>query len=72
MSDSHSQPLGDALMYRELLDNTLLRDPTEGANCFKNTLKKSFLKGATNVYISLSVARVSHLHPQVQDLATKT
>ena len=43
--------VGDAYMCRELLDNELLLDPTEGVNYFKNTLKKYFLKGTTNVYL---------------------
>ena len=30
---------------------TSLQDPDEGVNYFKNTLKKYFLKGATNVYL---------------------
>ena len=37
------------LMYRELLDNALLRDPKPGINCFKNTLKNFFLEGATSL-----------------------
>ena len=38
-------------MYMEVLDNGLLQDPEEGVNYFKNTLKKYFLKGTTNVYL---------------------
>ena len=39
---------GHAYMYKAVLQNDLLQDP-EGVNYFKNTLKKYFLKGATNV-----------------------
>ena len=39
-------------MYKEaVLQNDLLQDPEEGVSYFKNTLKKFFLKGLTNVYL---------------------
>ena len=38
-------------MYKAVLQNDLLQDPDEGVNYFKNTLKKFFLKGSTNVYL---------------------
>ena len=37
--------------YKAVLQNDLLQNPDEGVNYFKNTLKKYFLKGATNVYL---------------------
>ena len=46
-----SRLTGDAQMYRSILQNELLQDPVEGVNYFKNTLKKFFLKGTTNVYL---------------------
>ena len=46
-----SRLVGDAYMYKEVLDNTLLQDPEEGVNYFKNTLKQYFLKGTTYVYL---------------------
>ena len=46
-----SRLTGDAYMYKAVLQNDLLQDPDEGVNYFKNTLKKYFLKGATNVYL---------------------
>ena len=42
-----SRLFGDAHMYKAVLQNELLQDPVEGANYFKNTLKKYFLKGTT-------------------------
>ena len=38
-------------MYKAVLQNDLLQDPDEGVHYFKNTLKKFFLKGSTNVYL---------------------
>ena len=38
-------------MYGELLGNEKLGDPNEGVDFFENTLKKYFLKGATDVYL---------------------
>ena len=35
-----SMLIGDAYLYNEILDNTLLQDPAEGVNYFKNTLKQ--------------------------------
>ena len=46
-----SRLTGDAYMCKAVLQNDLLQDPDEGVNYFKNTLKKYFLKGATNVYL---------------------
>ena len=46
-----SRLTGDAYMYKAVLQNDLLQDPDEGVNYFKNTLKKYFLKGETNVYL---------------------
>ena len=43
-----SRLTGDAYMYKAVLQNDLLQNPDEGVNYFKNTLKKYFLKGATN------------------------
>ena len=38
-------------MYKAVLQNDLFQDPDKGVNYFKNTLKKYFLNGATNVYL---------------------
>ena len=47
-------------MYKALLQNDLLQDPDEGVNYFKNTLKKYFLKGATNVYLYRLLSFFNH------------
>ena len=43
-----------------VLQNDLLQDPDEGVNYFKNTLKKYFLKGATNVYLYRLLSFFNH------------
>ena len=47
-------------MYKAVLQNGLLQDPDEGVNYFKNTLKKYFLKGATNVYLYRLLSFFNH------------
>ena len=47
-------------MGRQLLDNNLLRDPVEGVNYFKNTLKKYFLKGPTSVRLYRLLSFFNH------------
>ena len=49
-----SRPTGDAHMYKAVAQNDLLQDADEGVNYFKNTLKKFFLKGSTNVPVQTS------------------
>ena len=51
---------GDAYMHKAVLQNDLLQDPDEGVNYFKNTLKKYFLKGATNVYLYRLLSFFNH------------
>ena len=46
-----SRLTGDALMYRELLENGRLSDPAEGVTYFKKTLRQYFLKGTQNVFL---------------------
>ena len=55
-----SRLTGDAYMYKAVLQNDLLQDPDEGVNYFKNTLKKYFLKGATNVYLYRLLSFFNH------------
>ena len=55
-----SRLTGDADMYKAVLQNDLLQDPDEGVNYFKNTLKKYFLKGATNVYLYRLLSFFNH------------
>ena len=43
-----------------VLQNDLLQDPDEGVNYFKNTLKKFFLKGSTNVYLYRLLSFFNH------------
>ena len=50
----------DAYVYKAVLQNDLLQDPDEGVNYFKNTLKKYFLKGATNVYLYRLLSFFNH------------
>ena len=47
-------------MYKEVLDNTLLQDPVEGANYFKNTLMQYFPKGTTIVYLRRLLSFFNH------------
>ena len=47
-------------MYKAVLQNDLLQDPDEGVNYFKNTLKKFFLKGLTNVYLYRLLSCFNH------------
>ena len=47
-------------MYKAALQNDLLQDPDEGVSYFKNTLKKYFLKGATNVYLYRLLSFFNH------------
>ena len=47
-------------MYKAVLENDLLQDPDEGVNYFTNTLKKCFLKGATNVYLYRLLSFFNH------------
>ena len=51
-----SRLTGDAYMYKAVLQN----DPLQGVNYFKNTLKKYFLKGATNVYLYRLLSFFNH------------
>ena len=44
----------------EMLTCTRQSDPDEGVNYFKNTLKKYFLKGATNVYLYRLLSFFNH------------
>ena len=55
-----SRLTGDAYMYKAVLQNDILQDPDEGVNYFKNTLKKYFLKGATNVYLHRLLSFFNH------------
>ena len=55
-----SRLTGDAYMYKAVLQNDLWQDPDEGVNYFKNTLKKYFLKGATNVYLYRLLSFFNH------------
>ena len=55
-----SRLTGDAYMYKAVLQNDLLQDPVEGANYFLSTLKKYFLKGATNVYLYRLLSFFNH------------
>ena len=55
-----SRLTGDAHMYKAVLQNDLLADPDEGVNFFKNTLKKFFLKGSTNVYLYRLLSFFNH------------
>ena len=55
-----SRLTGDAYMYKAVLQNDLLQDPEEGVNYFKNTLKKYFLKRATNVYLYRLLSFFNH------------
>ena len=55
-----SRLTGDAHMYKAVLQNDLLQDPDEGVNYFKNTLKKLFLKGSTNVYLYRLLSFFNH------------
>ena len=47
-------------MYKAVLQNDLLQGPDEAVNYFKNTLKKYFLKGATNVYLYRLLSFFNH------------
>ena len=55
-----SRLTGDAHMYKAVLQNDLLQDPDKGVNYFKNTLKKFFLKGSTNVYLYRLLSFFNH------------
>ena len=55
-----SRLAGDAYMHKAVLQNDLLQDPDERVNHFKNTLKKYFLKGATNVYLYRLLSFFNH------------
>ena len=53
-----SRLIGDAHMYKAVLQNDLLQDPEEGVNYFKNT---QFLqKGSTNVYLYRLLSFFNH------------
>ena len=45
---------------RGLTGDAYMQDPDEGVNYFKNTLKKYFLKGATNVYLYRLLSFFNH------------
>ena len=47
-------------MHKAVLQNDLLQDPDEGVNYCKNTLKKFFLKGSTNVYLYRLLSFFNH------------
>ena len=55
-------------MYKAVLQNDLLQDPDEGVNYFKNTLKKFFLKGSTNVYFYRFLSFVNHMRQNTEFL----
>ena len=55
-----SRLTGDAYMYKAVLQNDQLQDPDEGVSYFKNTLKKYFLKGATNVCLHRLLSFFNH------------
>eukprot|EP00435_Cladocopium_sp_Y103_P016760 s2970_g4.t1 len=42
---------GEAAVYKRLLDRELLRDPNEGVNYFKRTLRPHFIKSAQTVFL---------------------
>ena len=55
-----SRLTGDAHTYKAVLQNDLLQDPDKGVNYFKNTLKKFFLKGSTNLYLYRLLSFFNH------------
>ena len=55
-----SRLTGDAHTYKAVLQIDLLQDPDEGINYFKNTLKKFFLKGSTNVCLYRLLSFFNH------------
>ena len=46
-----SRLIGDAAIYRNMLDPTLLQDPVNGVEYFKKTLRPYFVKGSSNVFL---------------------
>ena len=42
---------GDAAVYKPLLDRDRLRDPLQGVNYFKTTLRPHFVKGSQSVFL---------------------
>ena len=69
-----SRLVGDARMYKEVLDNELPQDPAEGVNYSKNTLKKHFLKGTRNCQEFLASVQDANqrkiVHQQCQGTAS--
>ena len=63
-----SRLTGDAHMYKAVLQNDLLQDPEEGVGYFKNTLKKFFLKGSTNVYLYRLLSFFNHRRQNTESL----
>ena len=43
--------VGDAAVYKPLLDRDLLRDPNAGVRCFKETVRPHFVKGNQSVFL---------------------
>ena len=43
--------VGDAAVYKPLLDRELLRDPANGVSYFKNTVRPHFVKGNQSVFL---------------------
>ena len=43
--------VGRAVFYKNLFDNTLLRDPDPGLMHFKDTLRPCFVKGSNHVFL---------------------
>ena len=65
-----SRPTGDAHMCKAVLQNNLLQDADEGVNYFKNTLKKFFLKGLTNVYLYRLLSFFNHRRQNTEFLTS--
>ena len=43
--------VGDAAVYKPLLDRDLLRDPNSGVRYFKDTIRPHFVKGNQSVFL---------------------
>lgn len=42
---------GEAAVYKQVLDRDMLRDPQDGVNYFKRTLRRHYIKGSQNVFL---------------------
>ena len=42
---------GDAAVYKQMLDRDLLKDPTDGVNYFKSTIRPYFVKCTSSVFL---------------------